>query len=148
MAGKSAITRDEIVEAAYGRARSQGLASLSVRAIARDCGVAAGTLYNYFPDKSSLVTDILSRRLAQFFYRAKDKPGGHRAIEGLEQLMADVVDDMRANEETIPEPLAERKYSGTFNVRIGEHLHRDLAMHAAEQHMSLNQFVVKKLAAS
>src|SRR5260370_33953213 len=25
--------------------------------------------------KSSLVTDILSRRVAQYFYRAKDKPG-------------------------------------------------------------------------
>jgi predicted HicB family RNase H-like nuclease len=71
----------------------------------------------------------------------------NQAIEGLEQLVGDVVDDMRANDEKIPEPFAERKYSGTFNVRIGEHLHRDLAMHAAEQHMSLNQFVVKKLAA-
>jgi excinuclease ABC subunit A len=36
--------------------------------------------------KSSLVSDILSRRLAQHFYRAKDKPGPHRAIEGLEHV--------------------------------------------------------------
>ena len=36
--------------------------------------------------KSSLVTDILSKRLAQFFHRAKDKPGAHRTIEGLEFL--------------------------------------------------------------
>ena len=36
--------------------------------------------------KSSLITDILSRRVAQFFYRAKDKPGAHRVIEGLENL--------------------------------------------------------------
>jgi excinuclease ABC subunit A len=36
--------------------------------------------------KSSLVTDILSRRVAQFFYRAKDKPGPHRVVEGLEYL--------------------------------------------------------------
>jgi len=36
--------------------------------------------------KSSLVTDILSRKVAQHFYRAKDKPGPHRAIEGLEHL--------------------------------------------------------------
>jgi excinuclease ABC subunit A len=36
--------------------------------------------------KSSLVTDILSRRLAQFFYRAKEKPGAHRTIEGLEHV--------------------------------------------------------------
>ncbi len=36
--------------------------------------------------KSSLVTDILSRRLAQHFYRAKEKPGPHRAIEGLQHI--------------------------------------------------------------
>src|SRR5438105_1517535 len=36
--------------------------------------------------KSSLVSDILSRRLAQHFYRAKDRPGPHRAIEGLQHL--------------------------------------------------------------
>jgi excinuclease ABC subunit A len=36
--------------------------------------------------KSSLITDILSRRVAQFFYRAKDKPGPHRVIDGLEHL--------------------------------------------------------------
>lgn len=74
-------------------------------------------------------------------------PSRNQAIEGLEQVVADVVHDMRDNGEKVPEPFAERRYSGTFNVRIGEHLHRDLVMHAAEQHMSLNQFVVKKLAA-
>ena len=36
--------------------------------------------------KSSLVTDILSRRVAQYFYKAKDKPGKHETIEGLEHL--------------------------------------------------------------
>lgn len=68
------------------------------------------------------------------------------AIDGLEQLVADVVEDMASNGEAVPEPLSERKFSGTFNVRIGEHLHRDLVMHAAEEHLSLNQYVVRKLA--
>jgi excinuclease ABC subunit A len=36
--------------------------------------------------KSSLVTDILSRRLAQHFYRAKERPGPHRVVEGLQHL--------------------------------------------------------------
>src|SRR5438477_123711 len=36
--------------------------------------------------KSSLITDILSRKVAQYFYRAKDRPGPHRAIEGLDNL--------------------------------------------------------------
>ena len=33
--------------------------------------------------KSSLVSDILYRRLAQHFFRAKDRPGAHREISGL-----------------------------------------------------------------
>jgi excinuclease ABC subunit A len=36
--------------------------------------------------KSSFVTDILSRKVAQYFYKAKDRPGAHRAIEGLQHL--------------------------------------------------------------
>jgi excinuclease ABC subunit A len=36
--------------------------------------------------KSSLVSDILSRRLAQHFYRAKERPGPHGGIEGLQHL--------------------------------------------------------------
>ncbi len=33
--------------------------------------------------KSTLVNDILYRRLAQYFYRAKEKPGRHREVTGL-----------------------------------------------------------------
>ncbi len=36
--------------------------------------------------KSTLMTDILSRALAQHFYRAKDLPGKHKEIKGLENL--------------------------------------------------------------
>ncbi|HLQ17265.1 MAG TPA: excinuclease ABC subunit UvrA [Candidatus Eisenbacteria bacterium] len=36
--------------------------------------------------KSSLVTDILSRKVAQHFYRAKDRPGPHEAVDGLEHI--------------------------------------------------------------
>jgi len=36
--------------------------------------------------KSSLVVEVLYKRLAQEFYRAKDRPGRHRSIEGVEQI--------------------------------------------------------------
>ena len=36
--------------------------------------------------KSSFVTDIVSRKVAQYFYKAKDRPGAHRSVEGLEYL--------------------------------------------------------------
>lgn len=36
--------------------------------------------------KSTLVNEILSKRLAQHFYRAKDRPGAHDGVEGLEHV--------------------------------------------------------------
>ncbi|MGA7912482.1 MAG: excinuclease ABC subunit UvrA [Candidatus Dormiibacterota bacterium] len=36
--------------------------------------------------KSSLITDILSRKVAQHFYRSKERPGPHGSVEGLEHL--------------------------------------------------------------
>jgi predicted HicB family RNase H-like nuclease len=68
------------------------------------------------------------------------------ALEGLEDLLRDTLSDMEEAGEEIPTPLSERRYSGKFNVRVGEHLHRDLATRAAEENMSLNQYVVKTLA--
>ncbi len=69
------------------------------------------------------------------------------ALQGLEQLLVDVIADMAAAGEQVPQPFAERAYSGKFNLRVGELLHRELAMHAAEDGLSLNQYVVRKLTA-
>lgn len=67
------------------------------------------------------------------------------ALSGIRQLVADVVADMQANGEIIPEPFAERRYSGEFRVRIPPELHRALAMKAAEQGISLNRLASAKL---
>jgi predicted HicB family RNase H-like nuclease len=43
-------------------------------------------------------------------------------------------------------PLTERKFSGKFLVRTSPALHARLIVEAAEQNVSLNQWVVQKLA--
>lgn len=55
---------------------------------------------------------------------------------------------MAQSGEQIPEPLSMRHYSGKFQLRVGKDLHRKLAIEAAENNSSLNQYVVKKLAAA
>jgi predicted HicB family RNase H-like nuclease len=67
------------------------------------------------------------------------------ALRGLRDLVSEVVDDLRHNEEPAPEPLSSRIYSGKFNLRVGEQLHRRLAMEAAAENLSLNQYVVRRL---
>lgn len=68
------------------------------------------------------------------------------ALEGMVNLVKEVVKDMESNGETIPEPLAERNYSGKFQIRIPPELHRKLTIEAAEENVSLNRYVSHKLA--
>jgi predicted HicB family RNase H-like nuclease len=67
------------------------------------------------------------------------------ALRGLRDLIAEVVHDLQDGGELVPEPLSSRTYSGKFNLRVGEQLHRRLAMQAAEEHLSLNQYLVRRL---
>lgn len=71
-----------------------------------------------------------------------------KALRGLVDLVADVVADLEANGESIPVPIAERRFSGKFNVRVPESLHRELALAAAEAGVSMNRFVSDRLAHS
>lgn len=68
------------------------------------------------------------------------------ALGGVQRVAAEAVADMRDNDEEVPVPLAERPYSGRFNVRIPETLHRRLATEAAEQGISLNRLINERLA--
>jgi predicted HicB family RNase H-like nuclease len=67
------------------------------------------------------------------------------ALNGIRQVVADVVADMDSNNEPIPQPIATRKFSGHFMVRVPPDLHRELAMEAAEVGISLNRLASDKL---
>ena len=69
------------------------------------------------------------------------------ALRGIRNLVAETIQDMRANGEPIPQPLADREYSGKFVVRTTPDVHRRLTIEAAEAKVSLNRYVNSKLAA-
>lgn len=71
-----------------------------------------------------------------------------QAEAGLFNLVDEVVSDMESSGEKIPLPLGERQYSGKFNVRIPPSLHRQLAITAQNQGVSLNTLVNIKLASA
>ncbi|MCI1749057.1 MAG: type II toxin-antitoxin system HicB family antitoxin [Acidipropionibacterium sp.] len=68
------------------------------------------------------------------------------AFSGIRALVRDVLEDMAEAGEEVPEPIADRRYSGKFMVRIPPEVHRQLARDAAEQHVSLNRLVASRLA--
>lgn len=69
-----------------------------------------------------------------------------RALSGIRSLVSECVADLQSNDESVPEPLASKSYSGKFMVRITPDAHRLLAIQAAEHGVSLNRLVSSKLA--
>jgi predicted HicB family RNase H-like nuclease len=68
-----------------------------------------------------------------------------KALRGIFKIVAEVVKDMQANGEDIPEPICTRRYSGKFQVRVPPEVHRQLTLEAAEEDVSLNRLVSAKL---
>ncbi len=68
------------------------------------------------------------------------------AFSGIRALVRDLLADMESTGETPPAPLAGRRYSGRFVVRLPPEVHRTLAMQAAEAGVSLNRLVSARLA--
>lgn len=67
------------------------------------------------------------------------------ALRGIRKVVADAVADLRSNGEPVPEPIAGKRYSGKFMVRVPPELHRRLATEAAEEGVSLNRLASAKL---
>jgi len=68
------------------------------------------------------------------------------ALAGIRNLVAEGVELLKEQGKKPPEPLFTKQYSGKFVVRVPPEVHRELTVQAAEQHVSLNQLVVSKLA--
>lgn len=68
-----------------------------------------------------------------------------KALRGIRKVVAEVVADMEANDEPVPEPISRRRYSGKFMVRVPPEVHRKLALQAAEENVSLNRVISAKL---
>ncbi len=67
------------------------------------------------------------------------------AFAGIRQVVAEVVEDMKATGDPIPEPLITRAYSGRILLRVPPGVHRDLTIQAAEEGVSLNRLLSSRL---
>jgi predicted HicB family RNase H-like nuclease len=85
-------------------------------------------------------------RCIEFPLLSQRSPTAEEAIAGIGQAVDEHVAERQRAEFEIPEPFTERQYSGRFVVRTSPKLHARLAVEAAEQNVSMNQWVVLKLA--
>jgi predicted HicB family RNase H-like nuclease len=67
------------------------------------------------------------------------------ALQEITDVVRYVLGDLAESGEEIPPPLSKRPFSGRLHLRMPEELHRTLAIEAAQQHISLNQWINLKL---
>ena len=76
--------RRRIIEAAWRLALRSGLRATTMEALAREAGVAKGTLYAHFPDKDAVFDGVIADlmvELAAAFDRGMRSDGGDRRAD-------------------------------------------------------------------
>jgi predicted HicB family RNase H-like nuclease len=68
-----------------------------------------------------------------------------QALREITRVVQFTLEDLVNEREPVPEPFSKRRYSGKLNLRMPESLHRDLAIAAVQQGVSLNQLIMLKL---
>ena len=82
----SGITGPRVKEAALSLFAQHGFAAVSMRQIAGEVGVQAGALYNYTPDKQSLLFSLLKGHMDDLLSARSDQETPSSAVDQLEQF--------------------------------------------------------------
>ncbi|MCV6586359.1 MAG: TetR/AcrR family transcriptional regulator [Marinibacterium sp.] len=82
----SDITGPRIRDAALSLFARHGFAAVSMRQIAGAVGVQAGALYNYTPDKQSLLFDLMQRHMDHLLQAWDDEPTPATPLARLEHF--------------------------------------------------------------
>lgn len=109
---RSRLRVGRILDAAESLLVARGYDALTIRQIALDAGVATGTIYQFFPDKSAIVDVLAERYLAMFA----------GAMHALEQQ--DPVGSPEELVEVLVGTFVElhRRHPGYRALRLGRHL--------------------------
>lgn len=92
--------------------------------------------------------EVFVGRVAEFSSLAAHGETQEDALREIKSVVGFVLKDLQENNEPIPEPFGKRSFSGKLVLRMPEYMHRQLALEAMQQGISLNQLLNLKLEAS
>ena len=92
--------------------------------------------------------DAFVARVAEFASLAAHGDTQEEALREIKTVVEFVLNDLQESGESIPEPFGRRSFSGRLVLRMPEYMHRQLALEAMQQGISLNQLLNLKLEAS
>jgi predicted HicB family RNase H-like nuclease len=87
-------------------------------------------------------------RVAEFSLLSAHGKTAEAALKEIRLVVLYVLEDLKESNEPIPEPFSKRRYSGKLVLRMPPQKHRELAIEAEREGVSLNLLVNKKLGAA
>ena len=124
--------REEILQATREMIAEKGYGGLNIRDIAKKCGIATGTFYNYFSSKQAAIAAIMEEDWRVFRryigeHSHEDKP----PVERLEMLFGDLKRMLQSVHRIWQAGFPDDFESGTLNrlYSIKQQLHKDFAQH-------------------
>lgn len=100
--------------------------------------------YTYRVEWSS-EDEVFVGRCLEFPSVAAHGKSHEAALQEVRSVVSIVIKDLKENKEPVPPPFSEQKFQGKFPLRMPPELHRELALEAVEQSVSLNQLIVSRL---
>lgn len=132
MGNRTVITKEQVLDAAYAIAIEEGIGALSIRAVARACDVAVGTVYHSYPTKSDLVNDVIARFWRDAFANVMRSDGacdddfitfchmlGEELSQALERFRSDFLADLTVMDACDLAAARQREAASFAHVRQG-----------------------------
>ena len=87
---RAVTSEEEILKVSCGIVAKKGIAAVNMRTVASECGIALGSLYNYFSSKSELLSATIEAVWKDIFQMGKTLEKCENIVEYLNLLFEGV----------------------------------------------------------
>ncbi len=108
--------QNDLLEEAKRQISENGYCATTIRSVAKACGLAVGTVYNYFPSKDMLIATFMAKDWAECLKSVKTYPE-HSAFEVLESLYKVLIDFSERHQALFSDESAMKVFSTVFSQR-------------------------------
>lgn len=108
--------REQLLETARAQIERSGYARTTIRSVAAECGIAAGTVYNYFPSKDMLIATYVSEDWLRYLasIRASEADDAKTRLRRIYEALRAFID---AHAALFTDPDAVKPYHSVFMQR-------------------------------
>ena len=107
--------REQLLLTARAQIKQNGYAKTTIRSVAAECGIAVGTVYNYFPSKDMLIASFMAEDWRACFEAMQQGENAPKTrLNAIYTALRSFIDGHR---DLFMDPEAARVYAAVFSAR-------------------------------